>query len=457
MGQQRKSFEFTWSAKKVLPGWLFIAPKPVVEIAQKKVKDFPGKKPMNANRTLKRLDSYLNSGLIAKGMSLLQKLTNDDVDEVQKAWFYGNFYSMMGRFADARRHVLTVTEKDPKFLRGRLLELHIRGMQGERKAVLLKLKELQERFPLQTSIYETLIRHQLFAGEPVQGKATLDKALRNGLSSQHIEFYNRMLVKATQGPNFGRRYEVKSEHYHVISDIDTRLCHQATRELEKAFRSYEKILFKLPKNDKLKFKVYLFSGRSSYEQYGKGAFGSAIPGSAGVYSPLLKQLLVWNLPQRDEMIETIRHEGFHQYIDRFLDFPPRWLNEGMATYFETAKLEHGKFKIGLVRRDYLRVLRNGAFLRDMTKFFNLTSRQFLSDNISRNYAQSWALVYFLLHSTTENHNLYDELLRRLRGGEIAESAVEAVFTKVDNKQFFTSWTKFLQDLSKTELLRDQTK
>ena len=34
-----------------------------------------------------------------------------------------------------------------------------------------------------------------------------------------------------------------------------------------------------------------------------------------MYSPLLKQLLIWNTPDSDRMIRTARHEGFHQYLD----------------------------------------------------------------------------------------------------------------------------------------------
>ena len=54
----------------------------------------------------------------------------------------------------------------------------------------------------------------------------------------------------------------------------------------------------------------------------------------GLYSPALKQLLIWNQPNRKKMLETVRHEGFHQYLDGVMSDPPPWLNEGLAMYYE---------------------------------------------------------------------------------------------------------------------------
>ena len=34
------------------------------------------------------------------------------------------------------------------------------------------------------------------------------------------------------------------------------------------------------------------------------------------------------------MLQTVRHEGFHQYLDRLVSNPPVWFNEGLAEYFE---------------------------------------------------------------------------------------------------------------------------
>jgi hypothetical protein len=42
------------------------------------------------------------------------------------------------------------------------------------------------------------------------------------------------------------------------------------------------------------------------------------------------------------MLRTVRHEGFHQYLDRMLPETPVWLNEGTAEYFETAVLAGGR-------------------------------------------------------------------------------------------------------------------
>ena len=55
----------------------------------------------------------------------------------------------------------------------------------------------------------------------------------------------------------------------------------------------------------------------------------------------VKQLLIWNVPERESMLSTIRHEGFHQSLDRISGEAPDWLHEGMAESIEEAVLVPG--------------------------------------------------------------------------------------------------------------------
>ena len=37
----------------------------------------------------------------------------------------------------------------------------------------------------------------------------------------------------------------------------------------------------------------------------------------------------------------MRHEGYHQYLDRVMPDPPVWFNEGLAVYHENGIKEDG--------------------------------------------------------------------------------------------------------------------
>jgi hypothetical protein len=97
----------------------------------------------------------------------------------------------------------------------------------------------------------------------------------------------------------------------------------------------------------------------------------------------------------------IRHEGahqlFHSYrIDSRSGLEPTWLTEGLAEYCETDRM--GGYHAALAER--LAKLRKSKSLlplstllkhRDSAGFFSLGE-----DAIDAGYAQSWALVYFLM-------------------------------------------------------------
>jgi hypothetical protein len=74
-----------------------------------------------------------------------------------------------------------------------------------------------------------------------------------------------------------------------------------------------------------------------------------------MYDPGRKELwLNGNCETDDYLFETVRHEGFHQFVDfHFGRTFPTWLNEGLAMYFETAQrtktgLRHGWAKPWIV-------------------------------------------------------------------------------------------------------------
>jgi hypothetical protein len=111
-----------------------------------------------------------------------------------------------------------------------------------------------------------------------------------------------------------------------------------------------------------------------------------------------------------EMLETMYHEGFHGFVDNFL-FPveqaqavPRWLHEGLAQYFECARLEADRIILG--QEDRARM----AMLRKWNKAgVGLTLEQILTgegkdyavmdmrdvEHSTKHYLTAWCLTWIL--------------------------------------------------------------
>jgi len=127
------------------------------------------------------------------------------------------------------------------------------------------------------------------------------------------------------------------------------------------------------------------------------------------------------------MMRTVRHEGFHQYLDRLLPDPPVWFNEGMATYFEgMERSSSGEMKIGRPRRDDLALLAEKG-MAPLAQFLAMGPRDFYRTGRIA-YAQAWLLVHMMKHGTPKQRDLYKNLMARLETSSATES-VAAVFTE----------------------------
>lgn len=102
----------------------------------------------------------------------------------------------------------------------------------------------------------------------------------------------------------------------------------------------------------------------------------------------------------DDLYRVLAHEGFHQFLGYELgDQVPLWLNEGLAQYFETSEIRHGRLATGLVSRRKLAAAQ--AWIQSgqapgLTALLHWDAPTFYA-NAAVAYPMSWALVYYLLN------------------------------------------------------------
>ena len=114
--------------------------------------------------------------------------------------------------------------------------------------------------------------------------------------------------------------------------------------------------------------------------------------------------------QNREVFETLFHEAFHAFASTYLwegsgkkEFP-RWLHEGMASYFETATVEGALLVHGAPHARYVQLIREKQTMRTtmpVAKVVQGGPEEFTlvhSSNVNRPtdyYAQSWALAHYV--------------------------------------------------------------
>jgi len=161
-----------------------------------------------------------------------------------------------------------------------------------------------------------------------------------------------------------------------------------------------------------KLNVFVMKNRDDYEKVfhdvrgdnpSKGHVGIYVPGSYPGNKSRQAHILSYYDPLGQEpLISTLFHEGTHHVIE-LIEFErncprsPIWLNEGLAIYLGSSKLENGKIvpNISQVRLHQIKkVITKQSYIK-LEEFINRASAKYDS-NIC--YPEGWSLVYFLLNS-----------------------------------------------------------
>lgn len=190
--------------------------------------------------------------------------------------------------------------------------------------------------------------------------------------------------------------------------------------------------------------AFVFDRQASFSQYSRKELGEATSAIIGYYSLATNRVTMYDLtgadalnvsgrgtsaeqinrilsrPDAERTVATVIHEATHQLAfncglqTRYADIP-LWLSEGIAIYFETPDLESSKGwrGIGNVHRARLIDFRRSLAARPKDSLTTLLSsdtrfRQTQSAPIA--YAESWALVHFLLKRHPQQFQEYMRLL-----------------------------------------------
>lgn len=79
--------------------------------------------------------------------------------------------------------------------------------------------------------------------------------------------------------------------------------------------------------------IRLFARYEDYEEFFKRT-ASGLDSPAAYFSPSLNGVVSYHDPDNPYLRQVLFHETSHQYMNRYTSSAPKWLNEGLAEYFE---------------------------------------------------------------------------------------------------------------------------
>jgi hypothetical protein len=205
--------------------------------------------------------------------------------------------------------------------------------------------------------------------------------------------------------DYGQGLLITTEHYEIHTTLkEPLMLYRLPSFVEAAYLGYQSQL-PAPIPTRNKFIIYLFADRQQWEDFTKKFAGELAPVymkiKAGAYY-LNGSCVVYNIGM-NRTFGVIGHEGWHQFNNRHFRYRlPSWMDEGIATLFETSSRTNGtvKFEPGknLNRLGTLKLTLAGGKMMSVEQLITLNPGQVIEENneaAAAFYAQSYALVRFL--------------------------------------------------------------
>jgi hypothetical protein len=249
-------------------------------------------------------------------------------------------------------------------------------------------------------------------GQPPLSSANPDRS-GSGLSTpQGLAQYLHDLPAVQQTEVWDNPYgpgiKIVTRHYEVYTTLaDPLMLRQVPSFVESAYEAYQAQLPDPVSTDR-PYVTYLFGLRSEWEAFTRDFAGP----HAQVYLRIQKGAyainevcVAYNIG-RTQTFSVLGHEGWHQFNSRFFVYRlPSWLDEGVATLFETCQYRQGRFvfepqrnlnRLGALKETLL----TGQMI-PLEQLIVLNPGQVLpgsdggEESVVAFYAQTYALVRFL--------------------------------------------------------------
>lgn len=205
---------------------------------------------------------------------------------------------------------------------------------------------------------------------------------------------------------YGNGITITTKHYEINTTLlDVLVLRQVPGFMESALVAYEKQLpYQIETNNI--FKIYLFGTRAEWDEFTKTFAGE----NAQMYLNIKKgayylngACVAYNIG-RTRTFAVLGHEGWHQFNSRHFKFRlPSWLDEGIATLFESSVYLDGLFYFkperNIARLGPLREALQSGNIIPLEKLIALNPGEVIvqtnSEAVASFYAQSYALTRFL--------------------------------------------------------------
>lgn len=246
---------------------------------------------------------------------------------------------------------------------------------------------------------------------------------------------------------------IRTPHYNITTELGPEFTRVVSDHMEHIFKEYSRRLPQFDTHTNDRFNVRVYRNKGGYER----AMPQSLTGSSGAFVAHLRLLATYKGERnREEVLRTLYHEGFHQFMYRCISEEcPLWLNEGLAEYFAEATWNGRGFETGQVPPERLKIIQEAIRERQYMPFGNLFALKqqgwlrtvhMNRSKASLQYCQAWSAVHFLIHG--DQGRYFKRLigyLKSINSGIDTETAFTKHFGQ-DMTGFDLAWREYVMNL-----------
>jgi len=228
----------------------------------------------------------------------------------------------------------------------------------------------------------------------------------------------------------------RSTNFHLIGDAKEAEIRRVATRLEQFREVFVQLFPSLRYSSPVPTTVIVFRNEKAFRPYKpQSADGKAAKWVAGYFSPRedANYIVLSTEGESRQTYQTIYHEYVHYLVNNSFGRSrvPPWFNEGLAEYYDQFSIEGDiRVNLGDLNNNHLYTLQNTKLI-PLQQFFSIdyfTLHQQGSHSANIFYAQSWALMHYLIHGKGGNRaNEINAYLNAIGKGETPEAAFRAAF------------------------------
>jgi Flp pilus assembly protein TadD len=212
--------------------------------------------------------------------------------------------------------------------------------------------------------------------------------------------------------------EVHTASFTLFSEAGERKTKEIGEDLERLRDALSQLSPGLALSSPTPTYIFIFQDAPSFQPYQRTYNGKPLDSGGYFLGRQLANYVAINGNQHGDEKVIIYHEYLHYLMNNNFAALPLWMNEGLAEYYSTFQAAKDEARIGLPVPEHVFWLRQHTFI-PFTTLFAVTEKSPEYNEADRRggfYAESWALVHYLISGNPERRRQASEYLRLVQAG-----------------------------------------